>query len=326
LRRIILLSVLAIVFIVVIIPLCTLILFDFNKSEVKITTLEKTINVFSDQTSKLMQMDFEEYIVGVVAAEMPASFELEALKAQAVAARTYAYKRLIEPNERIKQLHPQADVVTNPNICQAWTSEEELKKKWGYWDYKRYKNKINKAVQETSGEILVYEGKIIDPVYHASCGGGKTEDSAEVWKYNFPYLTSVECTNHQDKHFREAKTIPFRNLDVALATNLQTVPVSKLQGNSNYIKVLETTKAGRVKSINIGGKIFSGTEIRTKLGLKSTWFTWEINKDSITFITRGFGHAVGMCQYGANEFAKQGKTYNQILKHYYRGVKIVKMK
>jgi stage II sporulation protein D len=326
-RKIFFWGMVTIAFIIVVIPLLTLFLIDFNLSKVEIENMGKTINVFNHQTKQLMEMDLEAYIRGVVAAEMPASFELEALKAQAVAARTYAYKRLMEPDATIKQFHPQAHVVTNAAICQAWTSEKALKEKWGFWDYRKYKKKINEAVEETKGEILVYDNKIIDPVYHASCGGGKTEDSGDVWKYNFPYLKSVQCITHEDKHFNDTKTIPIKNIDVALGTNLQAIPVSKLKGNSNeYIQILETTKTGRIKNIMIGGQKLSGTEVRAKLGLKSTWFTWQINKDSITFITRGYGHGVGMCQYGANAFAREGKTYDQILKHYYQGVKIVKIK
>ncbi|MFZ5943911.1 MAG: stage II sporulation protein D [Bacillota bacterium] len=312
--------------VIVIIPVFVLLVVDYD-SEVEIKDMERPINVYNYQTQKLMQLDFEDYIAGVVAAEMPASFDSEALKVQAVAARTYAYKRLLEADPAMKQYHPQADITTNPGVSQAWTGDDEMKEKWGRWDYAKYKKKIEKAVKDTKGEILAFENKIIDPVYHASCGGGKTEDSGDVWKYSFPYLKSVDCIEHQDKHIRDTKTIPIKNIDVALGSNLQAVPASKLQGSTNqYIKVLDKTSTGRIKSISIGGKTYQGTEVRTKLGLKSTWFSWEISKDTITFITRGYGHAVGMCQYGADAFAKEGKKYDEILKHYYQGAQIIKMK
>jgi len=325
-RKYILGGIIFLVFIIIVIPLCTLLLLEFDFTKVEIEKMGKTINVFNYQTQKLMIMDFEEYIVGVVAAEMPASFEEEALKAQAVAARTYAYKRLVEPDAAIKQYHPQADVITSPAICQAWVSDEELKEKWGRWDYRKYKKKIIEAVEETRGEILVYQNKLIDPVYHASCGGLMTEDSGDVWKYSFPYLKSVECSGHEDKHIRDTKTIPIHNIDVALGSNLEAIPAAKLQGSTNnYIQVVEKTKTGRIKTLNINGKKLSGTEVRAKLGLKSTWFTWQVDQGNITFTTRGYGHAVGMCQYGADDFAKKGKTYDQILKHYYQGVEIVNL-
>jgi stage II sporulation protein D len=325
-RKYILGGLIAILFIIIIIPLFTLLLLELNYTEVEIEKMGKAINVFNYQTQKLMKMDFEEYIVGVVAAEMPASFDKEALKAQAVAARTYAYKRLIEPDATIKQYHPEADVITSPAICQAWSSDAELREKWGRLDYLKYKKKIVEAVEETRGQILVHKDQLIDPVYHASCGGIKTEDSGDVWKYSFPYLQSVECSGHEDKHIHDTKTIPIRNIDVALNSNLEAIPVARLQTNTtNYIQVVEKTSTGRIKTLNINGKKISGTEVRTKLGLKSTWFTWEVNGNNITFSTRGYGHAVGMCQYGADGFAKQGKNYEQILKHFYRGVSIRKI-
>ena len=322
-RKILIWGIKVLMIIVIIIPLCTLLLLDMKRGEVDIETLERPINVFNHETNQLMVMDLEEYIVGVVAAEMPASFELEALKAQAIAARTYAFKRVLEPDQRVKEFHPQAHIVTNPSVSQAWVSPEDLKKKWGLWEYRKYKNKIEKAVKETKGLIITYQGQLIDPVYHASCGGGKTEDSGEVWKYSYPYLTSVQCTQHQDRHIHDTKTIPYKNIDAALGSNLEAIPVSSLKGQTaNYIRVLEATRAGRIKTMNIGGQILSGQEVRTKLGLKSTWFKWQINEDSITFTTRGYGHAVGMCQYGANDLAAQGKTFTEILKHYYQGVEI----
>ncbi|KJS20248.1 MAG: hypothetical protein VR72_15545 [Clostridiaceae bacterium BRH_c20a] len=326
-RKYILGGIILILLMIIIIPLCTLLLLELDYGKVEITPMGRAINVFNYQTGKLMTMDFEEYIVGVVAAEMPASFEKEALKVQAVAARTYAYKRLIEPDALIKEYHPQADVITSPSICQAWVSDAELKEKWGRLDYLKFKKRIVDAVEETRGEILVYQNKLIDPVYHASCGGKRTEDSGDVWKYSFPYLQSVECSGHEDKHLQDTKTIPIRNIDVALASNLEAVPAAKLQSSiNNYLQVVEKTKTGRIKTLSINGKKLPGTEVRTKLGLKSTWFTWQINNNNITFTTRGYGHGVGMCQYGADGFAKQGKKYDTILKHYYQGVEIVKIK
>ncbi|KJS85462.1 MAG: hypothetical protein JM58_08460 [Peptococcaceae bacterium BICA1-8] len=325
-RKYILGGIILILLMIIIIPLCTLLLLELDYGKVEITPMGRAINVFNYQTGKLMTMDFEEYIVGVVAAEMPASFEKEALKVQAVAARTYAYKRLVEPDALIKEYHPQADVITSPAICQAWVSDAELKEKWGRLDYLKFKKRIVDAVEETRGEILVYQNKLIDPVYHASCGGERTEDSGDVWKYSFPYLQSVECSGHEDKHLQDTKTIPIRNIDVALNSNLEAVPAAKLQSSINtYLQVVEKTKTGRIKTLSINGKKLPGTEVRTKLGLKSTWFTWRIDTNNITFTTRGYGHGVGMCQYGADGFAKQGKKYDHILKHFYQGVEIVKM-
>lgn len=315
-RRKILVGLIIIFVIIIVLPALVLLIYN-NGPKVRITPLESPIMVYNHNTGELMEMDLEEYLIGVVAQEMPASFECEALKAQALAARTYAYKRLIQPDPRVKELHPQADITTNPNISQAWISKAEMREKWGRWNSISYRKKIVEAVESTQGEILVYQNKLIDPVYHSSCGGGQTENSEEVWKYPFPYLVSVQCPEHQEGYYQDSKTISLESVDVALGTNLA-------QGSStNSLQVLERSKAGRIKSISVDGKTFPGTELRTKLGLRSTWFTWEINKDQITFTTRGYGHGVGMCQYGANHLAQEGQTYKQILKHYYKGVEIV---
>ncbi len=278
------------------------------------------VRVLNHQTNELMYLGLEEYLVGVVAAEMPASFPEEALKAQAVAARTYAVKRLQVPDPRIKNLNQNADLSTNPALNQAWISSEEMKNRWGVWEYRTYKKKIVRAVQETVGEVLVYQGQLIDPVYHSSCGGGRTENSEDVWKFKIPYLRSVACVDHQDRYRETVHIIDLAQLDKALGTSLQSIPVSKLQTGKNYIQVMERTGTGRVKTVRFGNTMISGTELRSKLGLASTWFDWQVKGESILFVTRGNGHGVGMCQYGAKALAEQGKDYRQILTHYYTGV------
>lgn len=301
----------SVLLLVIIIPSCTLfILKEKPEGGININIQgNKTINVFNHHTQKLMQMDLEEYLVGVVAGEMPASFELEALKAQAVAARTYAYKRIIEPDQRVKKLASNAHVVTDHTICQAWVSDQGLQERWGEQDYKKYKQKIAKAVQETRGIILLYENKPIDPVYHASCGGQKTEDSGEVWQSSYSYLKSVSCSGHQDKHHNFPTYLSFEQIKKVL--NTQSV---------ENINLLEKTSTGRIKSIKIGDIILTGPELRTKLDLKSTILNWRLEKEGLTFISTGYGHGVGMCQYGANDFATQGKNHLEILQHYYPGI------
>lgn len=318
LRKKLIVGLIIIFIIIVILPALVLLIYD-DGPKVRLTPIDSPIKVYNHNTGELMEMDLEEYLIGVVAQEMPASFESEALKAQAMAARTYAYKRVIESDVRVKEIHPEADITTNPNISQAWISNEDMREKWGFWNSISYRRKIVDAVEDTKGQVIVYQNKLIDPVYHSSCGGGRTENSEEVWKYPFPYLVSVQCPEHKEGYYQDIKTIPLKSVDVALGTNLA-------KGTSaNSLKILEKSKAGRIKSISVDGKAFQGTEFRTKLGLRSTWFTWEINKDNITFTTRGYGHGVGMCQYGANHLAKEGKSYDKILKHYYTGAEIVKI-
>lgn len=301
-------------------------IFSEPNEQISITEDKVVLSVLNHETDQLLKIGLEEYVVGVVAAEMPASFSLEALKAQAVAARTYAVKRLQVPDPRVKAVNREGDLSTNPAINQAWISTAEMKKRWGKWNYSKNKRKIVQAVGETRGTVLIYNGQLIDPVYHASCGGGSTENSGEVWKFNVPYLKRVSCTGHTDRHHSMVKVFALQKIDVLLGTDLSSLPVSKIQRGDSLLKISEKSDTGRVKTLTVGGKNISGTEIREKLGLQSTRFTWEIGENGIQFETNGYGHGVGMCQYGADELAENGKNYEAILKHYYTGVQLGRLK
>ncbi len=278
------------------------------------------ICVYNTGTSQLMQMDLETYIVGVVAAEMPASFELEALKAQAVAARTFALHRIAHPNKKVTALHPNAQITTSPDTCQAWIDDSTQKERWGS-SYALWRNKIVQAVAETAGEVLYYEDALIEPVYHASCGGGSTEAAEHVWGTAKPYLISVVCNHPPDKHSGETVTISMQEL--AQKLNLEhSVAVGAMQGATEYITEIERTASNRIKTLQIGGKTIRGGLLRSALGLKSAVINWEIIDDSVVFTTNGYGHGAGMCQHGADYYAAQGYDYRQILQHYYPGVSL----
>ncbi|MDD2400940.1 MAG: stage II sporulation protein D [Clostridia bacterium] len=300
--------------------------FSYENDDVSIYEDKVRVSVLNHETRQLMELGLEEYVVGVVAAEMPTSFPLEALKAQAVAARTYAVKRLQIPDPRVKEKNKEADLSTDHNINQAWISTDEMKKRWGKWNYKSYREKIVQAVEETKGKVLVYNEQLIDPVYHASCGGKGTDDSEDVWKFDVPYLRGVKCTGHEDSHNAVIKFIKFEDFDSGLSTNISTLAVSKMQGGNKILNIKGKTKSGRVKSVMINGKEISGAKLRTCLQLKSTRFAWKIVNGGIQFETNGYGHGVGMCQYGAADLARNGKGYADILKHYYTGVKIAVIK
>jgi stage II sporulation protein D len=286
-----------------------------------------TIKVFLHETQEVVEMGLEEYIVGVVAAEMPASFSLEALKAQAVAARTYAVKRLFVPDSRVKESNQEADISTDHTINQAWISTAEMKSRWGKWNFAANREKIVQAVEATRGKVLVYNGQIVDPAYHASCGGKGTENSGDVWKVDVPYLKGVACTGHQDRHQAETHFFSLQKLDSLLGTSLNTLPASKLTiGGKGALSIKEKSNSGRIREATISEKTFSGTELRTKLALPSTRFSWKIKDGGVLFQTNGYGHGVGMCQYGANDLAQQGKNYEEILRHYYSGVEIARIK
>ena len=271
------------------------------------------INVYNTETEKLMQLEMETYIAGVVAAEMPASFELDALKAQAVAARTFALKRMNVPNSNVKALHSDAQISTSPTTCQAWISDDEQRERWGK-DYTKWHQKIIQAVTETAGEVLCYDGVLIDPVYHASCGGGATESAEYVWGNAKPYLVSVPCNHPADQHSGVTMAISQAEL------------MEKLDLQSNAVNVIaeERTPSNRLKTMLVGDNTIRGSELRNALGLKSTLIDWLIIGDQMIVTTNGYGHGAGMCQNGANYYAQLGYNYQQILQHYYRGAVVQK--
>ena len=271
------------------------------------------INVYNTETEKLMQLEMETYIAGVVAAEMPASFELDALKAQAVAARTFALKRMNTPNSNVTALYPKAQITTSPATCQAWISDDEQRERWGK-DYIKWHQKIIQAVTETAGEVLCYDGVLIDPVYHASCGGGATESAEYVWGNAKPYLVSVPCNHPADQHSGVTMAISQAEL------------MEKLDLQSNAVNVIagERTPSNRLKTMLVGDNTIRGSELRNALGLKSTLIDWLIIGDQMIVTTNGYGHGAGMCQNGANYYAQLGYNYQQILQHYYRGAVLQK--
>lgn len=307
------------------IALPALVVLNGESPKVKVKASGPMLRVLNHATKKVETIPLEEYLVGVVAAEMPALFEPEALKAQAVAARTYALKKMQLSQKSPNPHHQDADVCTDPGHCQGWLSEKEMKKKWGLLRYALNHKKIAEAVEETAGIVLVYQGKLIDPVYH-STGVGRTENSEDVWQFAIPYLKSVPSPGDKESpKFQTTVTLSLAQVDKALGTNLQAVPAAKINsGSQGTLKVLEKTATGRVKSIQAGNKTFSGEEFRRRLGLNSSKFEWKAERDKITFTVTGYGHGVGMSQYGANAMAKAGKNYKQILSHYYTGTELRK--
>ena len=257
--------------------------------------------------------NLEEYIIGVVAAEMPATFPEEALKAQAVAARTYAL-RAMEASGTSK--------IEPDNIGQAYDTELKLMEKWGD-NFDIHYKKIADAVKETEGEILVYEGELIEAVFH-STSGGMTERSENVWKSERPYLVSVDSSfDEKSPYFKDTKSFKEDFLRKTLSENIQGLLLS----NSplyEQIKISEYTDAGYVKKIIIGNKEISGNDIRMLLGLRSSMFEIEEKNGEILFLTKGYGHGAGMSQYGAKYLAESGFTYEDILKYYYKGVVVEK--
>ncbi|WP_210364438.1 stage II sporulation protein D [Bacillus sp. REN3] len=268
------------------------------------------VAVYRTALSKTEKLPLNEYLIGVVAAEMPAEFELEALKAQALSARTYYVKQMMSPN---KVGVPEGAQLNDTEIHQVFKNKEELKKLWGV-DYKWKIKKVAEAVKATDGQVLTYDGAPIDATFF-STSNGFTENSEEYWDNAFPYLRSVESPwDRKSPKFTNKMVVPVSEFESKLGV--------KLSGSSAIGKVVSRTAGNRVGKIEIGGKVLSGKEVRDKLGLRSSDFSWEARGKNIIISTKGFGHGVGMSQYGANGMATEGKTYKDIVQHYYKGVQI----
>lgn len=269
------------------------------------------VAVYRSKEKKVERLPLEQYVVGVVAAEMPAEFEMEALKAQALTARTYIVKQLM--HKQTIEL-PEGANVTDTVMHQVYYNEEQLKQLWGM-SYEWKMKKIKEAVEATRGQILMYNNEPIEAAFF-STSNGYTENSEAYWQNAFPYLTSVESPwDTQSPKFYEQMTISVREFEQRLGVKLP-------KDGSSIGKVLARTPGKRVALVDINGKQLTGREVREKLQLKSTDFTWERQGNNIVITTKGYGHGVGMSQYGANFLAKQGKTYKEIVTYYYQGVQI----
>lgn len=310
--------------VVIIIP--ALIVGSAHKLNPNLTTKEKVtkgedvfIRVYMHEQGKIMEMNLEEYIAGVVAAEMPAEFEVEALKSQAVAARTFAVKNMLIFGGSGLVSQPGADVSTDYRQSQAWLSNDKLKERWGK-NYEVYWPRIRRAVEATRGQVITYNGELIHAVFH-STSGEHTASAKEVWGFDYPYLVSVPCNwDQKTPRYQDRKEFALADIEQLLGTDAQVV--AAVQNGSGVIQIIEKTDSGRVGQIRIGSKTLQGSAVREKLDLRSTNFSVEIRDGKMIFNTVGYGHGVGLCQYGANGMAKAGRDYRQIITNYYTGVAI----
>lgn len=258
------------------------------------------------------ELPLEAYVAGVVAAEMPVTFHPEALKAQAVASRTLAVRRLVAAGEGSGE----ANITDQAARDQAWSSPEALRRRWGWWAYPFAWRKIQEAVLATEGQILTYEGEPIFAAFH-STSGGQTEAAENVWLEPVPYLVS----QYDPYGDRGPYSVTERFVDRAqLAGRLGPL---EWRGGADPIRVLSRYPSGRVERVAYGSRTYTGRQVREALNLPSTWFdvTWEGN--GARFVLRGYGHGVGMSQYGADGLAHAGRSYQEILAHYYPGTTLV---
>ncbi|WP_064091923.1 stage II sporulation protein D [Rossellomorea aquimaris] len=269
------------------------------------------VAVYRSKQDLIEKLPLEQYVVGVVAGEMPADFEKEALKAQALAARTYIVNHLLIDDANVPKGADVTDTVTH----QVYKNQKELANLWGA-DYEWKINKISEAVRETMGQVLTYNGKPITAAFF-STSNGYTENSEAYWEAELPYLRSVESPwDSASPRFEDTKIIPINEFQQKLGV--------ALPNDGSVGTITSRTEGKRVANVEISGKGFTGREIRDKLGLRSSDFTWYLKDNHIVISTKGSGHGVGMSQYGANGMAKEGKDYQEIVTHYYKGVEITK--
>lgn len=280
-----------------------------SATEEEITPAQRKITVLLDD-GRTEEQALDDYITGVVLAEMPAEFEEQALMAQAVAARTYALRR----NQTLSK-HDNADVCVNPSCCQAYLSPQDYADRGGTEeDYE----KIRRAVEATSGQVLMYDGQMIEATYF-SCSGGMTEDAQAVWGAEFPYLIA------QPSPGEETSDQYTQSVSMSCEEFLNRLGVAQTHSQMPLIGEITYTDGGGVDWIEVAGERFAGVEMRKLLGLRSTAFLISAVGENVIITTKGYGHRVGMSQYGADAMALEGNSYQQILAYYYPGTEIAQL-
>lgn len=275
----------------------------------------KTVKVLHKETGEVEEINMEEYLYGVVSAEMPASYEIEALKAQAVVARTYTAYKIAHAGK-----HPEADICDDATCCQAWITKEERLSRWKEEEREANWNKIVEAVDSTSGKIITYNGEPINAFFHSNSGGA-TEIVSNVWGgTDYPYLQSVQ-TSGEEGYSQYQSTVTLTKDELLEKLKIEHPEIEIDFSKENSIQITEYTESGRVKTIQIGNIAISGVEARKIFGLRSANFNVIIG-DEITFNVIGYGHGVGLSQTGADAMAKNGSNFEQIINHYYTGIKI----
>lgn len=285
--------------------------------------LPDTIKVWIEEEQKVVEVDFEDYVTRVVASEMPYHFDLEALKAQSVAARTFSAAKLEKYEEKKPSSHPDAPVC-NTTHCQVYKTEKELIESHEEGWEKEGWPKIQKACKATEGELLYYNGKMVMQPLFFSSSGGQTENSEDVFVGAYPYLVSVSSPYEEGAtHTDEEKTFTLSEFKEKIKAAFPKKSFGTIKQSN--IKILSRSSGGRVSEMQIGDEVLKGTEVRTALGLSSALFSVKFDEEgdgNIIFTSNGSGHGVGLSQYGANGMAKEGYKYKEILKHYYTGTEV----
>ena len=288
---------------------------DTDSATVKIPG--KTVCVYFKELGEKKTMSIEEYLLGVVAAEMPANFPLEALKAQAVASRSYALDKMVSGGNMIESHHG-ADVCTDSAHCKAWISKKDRFKNWAESDAEKNWAKITAAVTETAGEYMTYEGQPITAVFYA-ISSGTTERAEDVWGGNVPYLQNADSSlDVNAPGYRSSAKFSANQFRQKISAEYPDISLGK-NPSGWYCDEIRSA-GGAVLSCRIGNKVLKGTDVRRIFGLRSHNYTISCENGTFIFDVIGYGHGVGMSQWGAKFYADQGKNYRDILRIYYKGI------
>jgi stage II sporulation protein D len=295
---------------------------------IKYSSLPKITNikVFMSKENIVKELDLEDYVTGVVAAEMPAAFDIEALKAQAVASRTYALAHVTQLGGTPGKNANGADLCDTVH-CQVYMTKEERIKTWPLWPKdagQKYWDKIKIAIESTKGEVLTYDNSLVMEPFYFATSSGNTENSEDVFSTSVPYLRSVESPGEERApSAKSTKTFKYKEISDIINSNYKNANVT-LTNVNKQITVVDRTQAGSVKNIKVGSITMTGSKFRTMLGLKSSNFTIKFDLSDVEIDCSGYGHGVGMSQWGADAMAKEGKNYIEILNHYYKGTALSK--
>lgn len=291
-----------------------------SKSEVIVQEEPILVPIYMTKEDEIEVLPLEVYVRGVIAAEMPIEFELEALKAQAIAARTYIYRRMVDQD--FSNVPVDGAYVTDTVSHQVYLSEDQLKQKWTAKLHEENMEKINRAVNETKGLVATYENHPINSTFF-STSNGYTENSEDYWNVELPYLRSVQSP-------WDIEISPKFTNKIVLSSNeffnkLNINPTQPASTGQSLVRILEWSEGHRIKKIAIGDVVLTGREVRERLGLSSSQFEMVMVENQIQITSYGFGHGVGMSQWGANGMAKEGSTAEEILLHYYQGIEVQKV-
>lgn len=311
--------VLIVIFVTLLLPLAVVWIAGHIGNDAPKTQESGSVKVWIADEKRAEDMCISDYLKRVVSAEMPADFEEEALKAQAVAARTYLYSHIAEAEKgNVAENHGGAPVCTDSTHCQAYISEQKRRESWSNdadakWD------KISRAVDDTAGEIMTYKGEIISAVFH-STSSGSTEAAVDVWGSDVPYLQSVKSEgDEQSPKFHSELTVSEDEFRHTVDEH-----VDGTDWSGELISNINRSDAGGIISLDVGGVNIKGTDFRSMFSLRSTNIEIKCGDGEVNMLVKGFGHGVGMSQYGADYLASAGKKYDEILKTYYTGIKIEK--